>query len=186
MEEEKEGASIEIGGIKFTGGRMVAIFMGLSAAVGSLYGAFEVYKDYMDMKQQIQDYVTPDLSEIYKKLAVLEQNSASAVEFTRDTNNNLKQDIRRIEGVVESVERGSKQVQREVAAETKEIRDEMRAVQRELDTTTKQVQRDLDATVKQLDTNVKQVQRELNATVSQAQREIDTKIRKALDNPLAN
>ena len=57
-------AEIEIGGVKFKGGRMVAIAMALSSAVGVLYGGFEVYKDYMDMKEQIQEYVAPDLSAI--------------------------------------------------------------------------------------------------------------------------
>ena len=41
-------AEIEFAGIKFKGGRMVAVAMGLSTLVGGLYGGFEVYKDYMD------------------------------------------------------------------------------------------------------------------------------------------
>ena len=46
-------AEVEIGGISFKGGRMLAVLMALSSAVGALYGGFEVYKDYMDMKEQI-------------------------------------------------------------------------------------------------------------------------------------
>ena len=38
--------------------------------IGVLYGAFEVYKDYMDMKEQIQSYVAPDLSGIEEQIAV--------------------------------------------------------------------------------------------------------------------
>ena len=56
VEEKSEGTSIEIGGVKFTGGKMFAIATALSAGIGTLYGGFEVYKDYMDMKQQIQEY----------------------------------------------------------------------------------------------------------------------------------
>ena len=37
---------------------------------GGLWAGFEFYKDYMDMKEQIQNYVAPDLSEFDKKLAV--------------------------------------------------------------------------------------------------------------------
>ena len=55
-------AEIEFAGIKFKGGRMVAVAMGLSTLVGGLYGGFGVYKDYMDMKEMIQSYVAPDLS----------------------------------------------------------------------------------------------------------------------------
>jgi septal ring factor EnvC (AmiA/AmiB activator) len=70
-------AEIEIGGVKFKGGRMVAIAMALSSAVGVLYGGFEVYKDYMDMKEQIQEYVAPDLSAINQSIAVLEETVES-------------------------------------------------------------------------------------------------------------
>tara|TARA_A200000159_G_scaffold163961_1_gene191925 strand:+ start:389 stop:844 length:456 start_codon:yes stop_codon:yes gene_type:complete len=70
-------AEIEVGGVKFKGGRMVAIAMALSSAVGVLYGGFEVYKDYMDMKEQIQEYVAPDLSAINQSIAVLEETVES-------------------------------------------------------------------------------------------------------------
>ena len=63
-------AKLEVGGIKFTGGKMTAIIIALSSTIGVLYGAFEVYKDYMDMKEQIQSYEAPDLSHIEKELAV--------------------------------------------------------------------------------------------------------------------
>lgn len=52
---------VEVGGVKFKGGKAFAIIMALGSMVGALYGGFEVYKDYMDMKEQIQEYVAPDL-----------------------------------------------------------------------------------------------------------------------------
>ena len=70
-------AEIEFAGIKFKGGRMVAVAMGLSTLVGGLYGGFEVYKDYMDMKEMIQSYVAPDLSGFQEQLSVIEQKMAS-------------------------------------------------------------------------------------------------------------
>jgi BMFP domain-containing protein YqiC len=165
---------ISIGGYSFTPAKLMIAGGIVSSVLGGLYGAFEVYKDYQDMKAQIQEYVAPDLSEINKKMAVLEQNTASAVEFTRDINNNLKADIRRIEGVVDSVERGSKQIQREVAQDTKEVRNELRDIQRDVDSKIKQAQGDTDEKI-----------REALDSVKQAQRDTDEKIRKALDNPLA-
>ena len=49
-------AEIEVGGITFKGGKMFAVAMALGSAIGVLYGGFEVYKDYQDMKEQIQEY----------------------------------------------------------------------------------------------------------------------------------
>jgi DNA anti-recombination protein RmuC len=68
---------IEIGGVKFKGGKMLAVLMALSSAVGALYGGFEVYKDYMDMKEQISAYVAPDLSGIEQEIAVLTETVTS-------------------------------------------------------------------------------------------------------------
>jgi hypothetical protein len=97
----------------------------LSSVLGGLYGAFEVYKDYQSMKEAIQTYVAPDLSEINQKIAVLEQNSEKSTEYVRDINTNLKQDIRRIEKIVEQVERDSKVAQRETDKDVRELRREI-------------------------------------------------------------
>lgn len=124
---------ISIGGYNFTPAKLMIAGTILTTILGGLYGAFEVYKDYMDMKAAIQEYVTPDLSEINKKIAVLEQNSDKTLEYTRDINNNLKQDIRRLEGVVDAVERGVKQTQRETMQDVKEVRNELKQLNKEVD-----------------------------------------------------
>ena len=115
---------ISIGGYNFTPAKLMIAGGILSSVLGGLYGAFEIYKDYQSMKEAIQTYVTPDLSEINKKIAVLEQNSEKSTEYVRDINTNLKQDIRRIEKIVEDVERTSKQSQREVDRDLRELRRE--------------------------------------------------------------
>ena len=124
---------ISIGGINFTPAKLMIAGTIISTILGGLYGAFEVYKDYMSMKEAIQTYVAPDMSEINKKIAVLEQNSEKSTEYVRDINTNLKQDIRRLEGVVEGVERSSKQTQRETMQDVKEVRNELRDVRKEVD-----------------------------------------------------
>ena len=124
---------ISVGGINFTPAKLMIAGTIISTILGGLYGAFEVYKDYMSMKEAIQTYVAPDMSEINKKIAVLEQNSEKSTEYVRDINTNLKQDIRRLEGVVEGVERSSKQTQRETMQDVKEVRNELRDVRKEVD-----------------------------------------------------
>jgi phytoene dehydrogenase-like protein len=137
---------ISIGGYEFTPAKLMVAFTIVSSILGGLYGAFEVYKSYQDMKAKIEKYVAPDLTEIEKKLALVEENSQKSADYTRDIKNDLKNDIRRLEGVVESVERANKQMQREVNQSLKEQ----------------------------------------DADLRQIRRETDDKIKKALDNPLAN
>jgi len=116
---------ISIGGYNFTPAKLMIAGGIISSVLGGLYGAFEVYKDYQSMKEAIQTYVAPDLSEINKKIAVLEQNSEKSTEYVRDINTNLKQDIRRIEKIVEQVERDAKVSQREVDKDVRELRKEV-------------------------------------------------------------
>lgn len=148
---------ISIGGYEFTPAKLMVAFTIVSSILGGLYGTFEVYKDYQSMKKKIAEYVSPDLTEVYKKLAVIEENSSKTSDYTRDIKNDLKNDIRRLESVVENVERSNKQSQREVDNAVKDVRNEVREARREIDQSQKSLQK-----------------------------EVDAKIKKALDNPLAN
>jgi len=145
-----------IAGYSFTPAKLMILGTILSTALGGLYGSFEVYKDYMDMKNKIAKYVAPDLSEIYKKVEIAEQNSEKSVQYTQDIKNDLKSDIRRLEGTVEQVERSQKQSSRETDISVKEVQSELR-----------QTRKELDVAIKETNSNV------------------DKKIQRALDNPLA-
>jgi uncharacterized protein YoxC len=158
---------ISIGGYEFTPAKLMVAFTIVSSTLGGLYGAFEVYKDYQSMKKRIAEYVAPDLSELNKKMEITMQNSEKSVQYTQDIKNDLKGDIRRLEGVVDSVERSSKQSQRETDVSVKEVQQELRKNSRDLDQ------------------SIKQSQRETADAIKQLQREVDGKIQKALDNPLA-
>lgn len=137
---------ISIGGYSFTPAKLMIAGGIISSVLGGLYGAFEVYKGYQDMKEKIAKYVAPDLSEFDKRLTVLEDQASKTGDYTRDIKNDIKSDVRKLEKVVEDVERGSRQMQRETV----------------------------------------QAQKEMDAELRSVRREIDKKIKEALDNPLAN
>ena len=116
---------ISIGGYEFTPAKLMIAFTIVSSTLGALYGVFEVYKSYQDMKTKIEKYVAPDLSEFDKRLIVIEETSAKTNDYTRDIKNDLKSDIRRLEGVVEQVERSQKQTQREIDQDVRQLRKEI-------------------------------------------------------------
>lgn len=125
---------ISVGGYEFTPAKLMIAFGIVSSVLGGLYGVFETYKGYQDMKTKIEKYVSPDLTEIEKKLAIVEENSQKSSDYTRDIKNDLKNDIRRLEGVVESVERSSKQSQRETEQDVRTLRKEIDSkIQKALD-----------------------------------------------------
>jgi hypothetical protein len=125
---------ISIGGYEFTPAKLMVAATIVSSILGGLYGTFEVYKSYQDMKTKIEKYVTPDLTEIEKKLAIVEENSQKSSDYTRDIKNDLRADIRKLEKIVDDVERGTKQSQREQERDLRELRKEIDAkIQKALD-----------------------------------------------------
>jgi len=147
---------ISIGGYEFTPAKLMVAFTIVSSILGGLYGAFEVYKDYQSMKKRIAEYVAPDLSEFDKRLAVISKQAESAQDYTNNIKNDLKSDIRRLESTVDNVERSAKQSQRETDLAVKDVRDELR-----------------------------QSRKETDGALKNMERTVDSKIQKALDNPLA-
>ena len=166
---------ISIGGYEFTPAKLMVAFTLVSSILGGLYGTFEVYKDYQSMKKKIADYSAPDLSEFDKRLAVIEENSQKGADYTRDIKTDLKNDIRRNESVTEQVERSVKLAQRETEQEMRQAR--------------KDVREDLDKARTEVNAIRKEMadaRREITREVEVLKKEVDNKIQKAIDNPLAN
>lgn len=116
---------ISIGGYAFTPAKLMIAGGIISSVLGGLYGAFEVYKSYQDMKTKIEKYVAPDLSEFDKRLTVVEEQAAKTNDYTRDIKNDIKGDLRKLEKVVEDVERSNKQMSREVDQDIRQLRKEV-------------------------------------------------------------
>jgi predicted NodU family carbamoyl transferase len=127
-------AVITIAGYSFTPAKLMIVFGIVSSTLGGLYGAFEAYKGYQDMKTKIEKYVAPDLSEFDKRLSMVEETSTKTNDYTRDIKNDIKNDIRRLESVVEQVERSQKQSQRETDQDVRQLRKEIdQKIQKALD-----------------------------------------------------
>ena len=169
---------ISIGGYEFTPAKLMVAATLVSSILGGLYGCFEVYKDYQGMKKRIAEYVAPDLSVFDKRLAVVEENSQKSADYTRDIKNDLKTDVRRLESVVEGVERSAKQTARESDLALRDVQADLRKTSKELEQASKNSQKDIDQAIKGS-------QRETEQAIKTLNREVDNKIQKAIDNPLS-
>ena len=169
---------ISIGGYEFTRAKLMVAFTIVSSLLGGLYGCFEVYKDYIGMKKKIAEYVTPDLTEIYKKMEVLDANTSKMTEYTSSIKNDLKQDVRSVQGIVENLERSVKSDIRANENTVKEIK-------RDVDLSVKEIRKNTDDTVRDLNRDMVKNQKELQAEIRSLRGEVDNKIQKALDNPLS-
>lgn len=184
---------ISIGGYEFTPAKLMVAFTLVSSLLGGLYGAFEVYKDYVGMKKKISEYSAPDLTEFDKRISILDQkikkaedSVAEANGYTRDIKNDLKSDLRRNETVTEQVERSVKAAQRDSESEMREMR---KGVREDLDKARAEanaVRTEMAQARREISSETQALKKEVTKDVETLKKEIDQKIQKAIDNPLAN
>ena len=136
----KQQTEIDIGGVKFKGGRVFLIITILSSFIGVLWGGFEAYQRYLDMEAKIDSFVRPDLSGFDKKLEVVDtevdmlqqvisiilEEVSLVADVAKELKNDLKADVRRIETIVEDVEQRVKQDSRDNAKDLKETISELK------------------------------------------------------------
>ena len=134
---------VEIGGATIRGGKLLLVLPLLGSLIGALWGGFEFYKDYMDMKDKIQTYEAPDLSDLDKRISIIESRMNDEISLfkeemsilkdevklisgvNRDMKIDLKTDIRRIEKIVEDTETRVKQDSREFSRDMKDLRTDL-------------------------------------------------------------
>jgi len=183
---------VEYGGIKATGGKLFVIISLLGTLGGALWGGFEFYKDYQDMKAQITSYVAPDLSGFDKKLGVLNIEVTTTKELigtevrtmkaiideaqdtTRDIRTTMKTDINLFSDQIAAIDKRS----REDGLET---RTAMRNAENEVRQLIADTSKRWDDKLQKVDNKLQKVDNQ----IEMLEDKLDKKITKALENPLA-
>jgi hypothetical protein len=193
-------AEVEYGGVKVSGGKLLLVLPLIGTLGGGLWAGFEFYKDYMDMKEQIQNYMAPDLSGINTKLEVLHEEMMGTKEILatygdkldfmqtdivdmhdqfRDTKMDVRDDIIRTEGILETVEDDIDEVEmelRDTLTEAENIASGNKAYVREF----------IDDTDKRYDDKISGLEGFVRRELENLEDRLNDKLTKALDNPLAN
>ena len=160
-------AELELpGGIKFKGGKIFVILTALSTLIGALWGGFEFYKDYQNMREKISSYTSPDLSGFDKRLELLDQSNEMLTQeismiiqevqlvsdVANELKNDLRQDVRRIEKIVNDVEQMVKEDSRETSSAlrdtTRDILEDMELLKDKLETAMNELETKIDKRIK--------------------------------------
>ena len=181
LEEEVENlknARMKIFGITMTPTTIGAAFAIISSIIGCLYGAFQVYDDYMGMKEIIANI---DTGAIAARNDVIETKLNEAIDFTRDIKDGLKDDIiklesniDRLEDKVEDSETRIKDTQKEIDATLATIRNE-----------NNQMQKDVTASLREVEGVQRETEKDLRDQMKELEKDLNEKIQEALDNPLS-
>jgi predicted nucleic acid-binding Zn-ribbon protein len=158
-------AEFEFAGMTFKGGKMAVILTALSTLGGASWAGFEFYKDYMDMREIVQNI---DVSAIDARNAVIETKLDEAIDYTRDIKNSLKDDITRIERVSDNASNRVKDIQEDIDERLREVSSLTRETEKDVRDTMRDLEDRIDGKMDKLETD------------------LEDKLQKALDNPLAD
>jgi len=158
-------AEVEFAGMKFNGGKLPILFAALSSLAGALWGGFEFYKGYMDMKEIVQNI---DIQEIKAENALVTTKLDEAIEYTRDIKNSLKDDIIRTEKVTDDTSARMKNLERDIDVRMRELSDLARESEKDARDTMRETEDRIDNKMEKLDESLRKT------------------LQEALDNPLNN
>lgn len=158
-------AEIEFAGMTFKGGKMMVVLTALSTLGGALWGGFEFYKDYIDMKEIVQNI---DVGAIEARNNEIEIKLEEALAYTRDIKNSLRDDITRIERISDAT-----------SARVKNIQDDIDDRLREVSTLTRETEKDVRDTMRALEGRIE-------ADMDGLDDELREMVQKAMDNPLSD
>jgi cell division protein FtsB len=176
---------VEIAGAKIKGGKLLLLLPILGTLAGGLWGGFEFYKDYMNMREKIESYTAPDLSGFDKKLAILrkemqsfKQSAEDARDYTKDIKRDLKEEMHHLSKQIDTIEKRGKEA--------------FRMVRESIDTNDTKVRKlvsdssdRFDSRREQLRNDMDNLEKRMKAEIKEAKDTIDSTIKKALENPLA-
>jgi hypothetical protein len=189
FEEEVEAlknARMKLFGITVTPTTIGAAFAIISTLLGSLYGAFQFYNDYMDMREivqnidvsvietrndQIETTLTNVKTEVSVQLAAIQKQLDDGEKRARedkvdalDRINNLEEQVRRVEKLLRDTENEVRQI----VLNAEERFDNKR-----------------DALQNQYDTKASDLRDTTDAKIADVESRLNARLQQALDNPLA-
>lgn len=193
-------AEIEYGGIKLGGSKLLLIIPLITTLGGGLWGGFEFYKDYTDMKETITSYKAPDLEGIRTNIAVMNEHQKTVeshmefvtkelklfkqefanvrtglqdtTDYLRDTKHDLKDELVRAEKIMDKIDDDITIVEDKAEALMDRIKKETRIM--------------IDDANNRFNDKIDGMEGYVKRELTQLEKELNSKLTKALDNPLAN
>lgn len=196
--ENLKNTKMKLFGITMTPTTIGAAFAILSTILGGLYGAFQVYTDYMDMKEivtnidvgaietrnneievlvgNVKSELVVQINSIQKQIDDLEKRTREQKVDLSDQINNLDSQVRRVEQLLRNTENDVRQIVQNAEERFDNKRD---ALQNQYDSKASQLRDSSDQKIKDIEDKVERDMADLEFR-------LNSRLQKALDNPLAN
>ena len=158
-------AEFEFAGMTFKGGKAAVVLTALSTLGGAAWAGFEFYKDYMDMREIVQNIDTTEIENRNQQIEIkMEEMLAQvnqAIDYSRSIKNDLRDDFNRMETNVDRIEDQA----RDLEAEVEDM---------------------IDRADERFDTKREGLQTDTDRKLEALEKRLNDKIQTFIDNPLAD
>ena len=178
-------AEVEVGGIKFRGGKIFVILTALTTAGGALWGGFEFYKDYLNMKDQIQEYVAPDLSGFDKDIALTKKEMESKTDLIQTEVNMIIQEMEMIMSEIRLVSDVANELKNDLRQDVRRVEKIVNDVEQQVKEDARDNSKDLKIAIDTVEEDMTKLKTDLEEKMKELQESIDKQIKLTLANPLA-
>tara|TARA_X000001382_G_scaffold84926_1_gene60179 strand:+ start:504 stop:1019 length:516 start_codon:yes stop_codon:yes gene_type:complete len=162
--------SIEYQGMKFSGGKFFIILSLIGTIIGGGWTGYKFYDDYLDMKQQVQDFVAPDLSGFDKKIALASAEMDKRLELIEKELEMIKGEMSMILEEVQLVAGVSSELKNDLKADLRAMNNDIRHITE---------------IVNDIEDRQKEDTREIFDEIKIIEENLELNIDKALNNPLS-
>ena len=164
MSDEK--TSLEFGGMTFTGGKLFALITALSTAGGALWGGFEVYQQFLTMKEVTETYAS--MGDQFTKIQERQDSNERMIKMNLETTKYLSDNLASLSSSLGSGVMSARQTVDAVSARAQVSERETLQSQRVIISELRNQDLDQQRRIKDLE------------------KQMDDKINKTLSNPLAS
>lgn len=190
-------AEFEFAGMTFRGGKMMIVLTALSTLGGAAWAGFEIYKDYMDMKEIVQnidvDAIAAENALVIQKMDEQMIRIEEAIEYTRDIKSDLRDDVMKMEQLVERVEDKMdvsedriKSSQDAIETHLETIRDEMNDLRKDVTASIREVEGIIRESEKDVRDTMRETEERIDNDMRKLDKDLNEKLQEALNNPLNN
>ena len=183
-------AEVEIGGATIKGGKLMLIIPLLGTLGGGAWAGFEIYKDYMDMKEIVQEI---DIDEIKASNQLTISKLEDAIVYTREIKSLLRSDLMKLEAIIDRMDAkitksndGIKETQNSIDSVLEDVLNEMNQVQKDVTASIREVESLIRESEKDVRDTLRETESRIDQSMSNLESEMKERLQELLDNPLSN
>jgi len=180
-------AEFEFAGMTFRGGKMMIVMTALSTLGAGAWGAFEFYKDYMDMREIVQNI----------DVDVIENRNLQIEESLRNNNKEITIRLNSVQKSLDDIEKRARENKVDLNDQINNLDDQVRRVEKLVRDTENEVRQIIqnaeerfdnkrDALQNQYDSKASALRDTTDQKIQDVEDRLNSKLQRALDNPLAN